>query len=164
MNLKLAIAAGAAIVGAAGGLYHQESGHNGVKPLSLVQRGLDDVRGFQDRMPVFEGAPAEVEEKVNMALAAAMRQCLANGRINSAEYLGRKAEWPVGVQLQVRACCAKIADRDDVHFQFGIGERTFDTKEGQVFFQKAISCSSPIVARSQKDEPTHASSKTEGEK
>lgn len=164
MNFKLAIATGAAIVGAAGSLYHQESDHDGVKPLSLVQQGLDDVRGFQDHMPVFEGAPAEVEERVNTALAVAMRQCLKGGAIDVPAYLDKKAEWPVAVQLQVRACCAKIANRDDVHFQFGIGERTFDTKEGEVFFQKAISCSSPVVVRPQKDEPTHVSSTSEGKK
>ncbi|MFA7278196.1 MAG: hypothetical protein WC101_04420 [Candidatus Gracilibacteria bacterium] len=164
MNVKLAIATGAAVLGAAGGLYKQETSHDGVKPLSLVQQGLDDVRGFQDHMPVFEGAPEEVEQKVNAALHVAMRQCLAGGRMDAPGYLAKKAEWPISVQLQVRACCAKVVDRDDVYrFQFAIGERTFDTREGQVFFQKDIRCSSAAIVRPQKEESIDTS-KNESEK
>ncbi len=157
MNVKLAIATVATIVGAAGGIYHKESSRDGAGPLNIAQQGLDDVRGFQDHMPVLRGVSEDVTRKVNTALNIAMTQCLTTGRVDADEYLAKKAEWPIDTQLQVRACCAKIANRDDIHFQFGIGERTFDTREGQVFFQKDIQCSSPVVVRLQKEAPVNTS-------
>ncbi len=150
-TLALAMASGAMAFGTThgknGGIQNPAVEASSISPSApnIIQQTLDEVRGFQDTMPVVTDVSEEMASKVQKLLKHTMNQCLSrNEKVDQKAYRAEKATWPKDIQQRVYACCRIDTLEEGPYFQIEVDDKGFKTFDGMMFFQQELTCPRPL--------------------
>ena len=150
-TLALAMASGAMAFGTThgknSGIQNTAVEASSISPSTpnIVQQTLDEVRGFQDTMPVLKNVSGEMASRVQKLLKRTMSQCLSKTeKVDQKAYRAEKATWPKDIQQRVYVCCEIVDLQKDPYFQIEIDNVGFKTTDGVMFFQQELICPRPL--------------------